>query len=72
MPDISMCKGSIGAYDCPLKNNCHRYTAKPDEFGQSFFVNPPFNRIKKDGEEVTCDYFWDNKGYKNERSTNKS
>ena len=49
MPDISMCPGT----DCPLKEMCHRYTAKPTAHVQSYFVDPPI----KDGE---CDYFWDN------------
>ena len=48
-PDITMCPGT----DCPLKETCYRYTAKPTQFSQSYFVDPPI----KDGE---CDYFWDN------------
>ena len=47
MPDITMCKGN----NCPHKEGCYRYTAKPDELAQSYFVNPPI----KDGK---CDYFW--------------
>jgi len=54
MPDISMCKGK----DCPLKENCYRYTATPSCY-QTFFVNPPYNREKRE-----CDYYWENKKYK--------
>ena len=39
---------------------CYRHTAKASDY-QSFFMNPP---IKKDG---TCDYFWDNEGYNNNK-----
>ena len=49
MPDITLCKGT----NCPLKERCYRYTAKPTQFSQSYFVDPPI----KDGE---CEYFWDN------------
>lgn len=49
-----MCKGK----DCPLKENCYRYTATPSCY-QTFFVNPPYNREKRE-----CDYYWENKKYK--------
>ena len=49
MSDISKCEGT----DCPLKKKCHRFTAKADKFGQSYFSEVPF----KDGK---CEYFWDN------------
>ena len=52
MPDISMCSGK----DCPMKQNCYRFTAKASDY-QSFFMNPP---IKEDG---TCDRYWLNDGY---------
>lgn len=47
MPDITMCKGN----NCPYKEGCYRYTAKPDKLAQSYFVNPPI----KDGK---CDHYW--------------
>lgn len=47
MPDIAMCKGD----DCPLKEKCYRYLAKPDHY-QSYFMIPPY----KDGK---CDHFWE-------------
>jgi hypothetical protein len=46
-PDITMCKGT----DCPAKESCYRHTAKPSEFWQSWFMEPPI----KDGK---CDMYW--------------
>lgn len=51
MTDITKCSWS----QCPLKHNCHRYTALADK-RQSYFIEPPI----KDGK---CEYFWDNKDY---------
>jgi len=45
MPDITMCSGA----NCPLKDECYRYTAEPSKFKQSYFMNPPI----KDGK---CEY----------------
>lgn len=50
MADISKCRG----IDCPLKENCVRYTA-PEGVWQSWFFDVP---IKEDG---TCDYYWEDK-----------
>ncbi len=47
MPDITMCPGT----DCPYKESCYRYTAKPSEYYQSYFMKPPF----KDDE---CEMYW--------------
>jgi hypothetical protein len=47
MPDITMCAGIY----CPIKDNCYRYTAKPNEYRQSYFLTPPY----KDGK---CEHFW--------------
>lgn len=52
MPDISMCEGR----DCPQKSLCYRFTAKPSEFRQSYFVEPP-------NEGAWCKYFWNNEGH---------
>ncbi len=49
--DITKCKGSIGATDCPYKDKCFRYTAKTDEYAQSYFMELPL----KDGK---CDHYW--------------
>jgi hypothetical protein len=46
MPDITMCKGT----NCPYKESCYRYTAKPNEY-QSYFIEPPF----KDDD---CKMYW--------------
>jgi len=47
MPDITMCSGE----GCPHKEQCYRFTAKPSEFSQSYFVEAPI----KDGK---CDHYW--------------
>jgi hypothetical protein len=46
MPDITMCPGT----NCPYKESCYRYTAKPNEY-QSYFIEPPF----KDDD---CKMYW--------------
>jgi hypothetical protein len=57
MTDITKCKGQIGATDCPYKENCYRYTAKADKYGQSYFIELPL----KDGK---CDHYWGKDGDK--------
>ena len=54
MPDISKCEGR----ECPLKENCYRFTATPSEFRQSYFEDPPYKVFEEDGNEVSCDYYW--------------
>lgn len=52
MPDIAMCWGD----NCPIKETCYRFTAKPSKWRQSFLAESP---IKEDN---TCEYFmeiWD-------------
>ena len=44
-----MCSGQ----DCPLKETCYRFTATPNEFSQSYFLNAPYNK-----ETKTCEYEW--------------
>lgn len=46
-PDITMCKGT----NCPAKESCYRYTAKPNEYYQSYFIESTI----KDGK---CDMYW--------------
>lgn len=41
MPDISMCWGK----DCPLKEECYRYLAKPSE-RQAYLCTPPYNAVE--------------------------
>jgi hypothetical protein len=46
-PDITMCQGT----NCPLKDSCYRYKAKPNKIWQSWFTESPI----KDGK---CDMYW--------------
>jgi hypothetical protein len=62
MPDISMCSGE----KCPLKENCYRFLAIPNEFRQSYFMNPPYNHQTNE-----CEYFWDNYLYQKIKDENK-
>lgn len=45
-PDITMCVGT----NCPQKETCYRYTAKPSDY-QYYFIDPPV----KDGK---CEMYW--------------
>jgi len=47
MPDITMCKGQ----NCPLKENCYRYKAKPSLY-QSYFMEAPFKNRE-------CNHYWE-------------
>ena len=49
MPDITMCPGG----NCPLKENCYRFTAKASEYHQSYFAEAPY-----DHEAKNCEYYW--------------
>ena len=51
MADIAMCEGT----DCPIKEQCERFTATPNEYRQSFFVTVPGK--SKDGW-FSCEMFW--------------
>lgn len=51
MTDIAKCKGG----DCPLKETCYRYIAPADEYAQSYFVDPPYDKEKEE-----CEYYWEN------------
>jgi hypothetical protein len=55
MPDVSMCMNK----ECPLKEKCYRFTATPNEHIQSYGMFEP-------DKEGKCDYYLNNKGYKNE------
>jgi len=58
MPDITMCAGG----DCPKKEDCYRYKAKPS-YLQTYFVEIPY-----DTEKQQCDAFWDNKPRENQKA----
>jgi hypothetical protein len=47
--DITMCKGT----NCPIKESCYRFTAKPEEY-QCWFTESPI----KDGK---CEMYWGEK-----------
>lgn len=57
MPDITMCQGVCKERKqaCPLRDNCWRYTARPSEYRQSYFIEAPFI-VEPDG--TSCGYFW--------------
>lgn len=57
MPDITKCHGQIGATDCPYKENCYRFTATADKYGQSYFIELPLKNNK-------CDHYWGKDGEK--------
>lgn len=42
-----MCKGD----NCPIKEECYRYTAKADELYQAYFSEPPI-------EDSKCEMYW--------------
>ena len=66
MVDICCCYGEDTKLDgdkvsktgeniCPLRDQCYRYTVKPDKHYQSYFVETPYDKKKK-----SCKYFWTN------------
>jgi hypothetical protein len=57
MADICMCPGEIEELNCPYKENCYRFTAKADKYGQSYFMELPLKNNK-------CDHYWGKDGEK--------
>jgi hypothetical protein len=57
MADITMCVGADEKRNliCPMRDKCYRFTAKSNEYRQSYFVVVPY-------EDPECAEFWDNKG----------
>ena len=49
MADITMCRGT----GCKLKESCHRFNAKANEYYQWYFEKPPHY---SEGEE--CNYYY--------------
>ena len=47
--DGTKCEGK----GCPLKETCYRFTAKDNEYGQSYFTETPYNK-----EKENCEYLW--------------
>ena len=74
MPDISCCQGG----SCLLRLNCHRYTVKPAEIGQTYFSDPPYkldfmfdeHQANLGVATLSCSYFWNNQDYKDEKPKN--
>jgi hypothetical protein len=52
MTDISKCEG----IDCPIRDKCRRFTAKPNEYWQSYIVQ---NELMGDYKNGKCDEFWE-------------
>ena len=50
MADMTLCKG----INCPMKEQCKRYTSTPNPLYQSYFTESPI----KDGK---CEMFWGDK-----------
>lgn len=57
MPDITKCHGQIKELNCHYKENCYRFTAKADKYGQSYFIELPLKNNK-------CDHYWGKDGEK--------
>lgn len=59
---MTMCQGT----DCPLRNDCYRYTAEPNPYRQSYFAETPLEKISFIGgpEQDWCDYFIKNEDEK--------
>ena len=55
MADITKCPGEKDKIVCPYKDQCYRFTAKADKYGQSYFMELPL----KDGK---CDHYWGDGG----------
>lgn len=52
MSDTTLCSGK----NCPLSSKCFRFLYKSNSERQSYFVEPPYDKVKKD-----CEYFYDRK-----------
>jgi len=55
MSDITKCDGK----DCPVKEQCYRFSATPHEFMQSYFTDSPGEIV--DGK-FQCDEYWGDNG----------
>ena len=52
MADITKCKG----INCPVKDNCYRYTARDSGFYQLWFIDD--NVGKMVDNKFSCDVYW--------------
>lgn len=63
MPDITMCSN----VNCPVREQCYRYRAKPDEHWQSYSDFEPETGADRDWNFVVkCEHFWDATRYPKE------
>ena len=49
MSDVTKCN----PINCPLKENCYRFTAPSNDMWQSYFTESPYNKETKE-----CEYLW--------------
>lgn len=52
MSDITKCPGT----DCPIKDNCYRFTVNSSEVWQAYFLEIP-GEMKDD--KFTCNMYWE-------------
>lgn len=60
MPDICMCRG----VNCPLKEDCYRYTREPNPYRQAYFdVIPAKIEVSVSSQRIfaDCEYFLSNR-----------
>jgi len=68
MADITMCEG----INCPLRHNCYRVNAIPNEFRQAYFIELPYDKNKgKCSEYWPEDYYDPNLILKPDKNENK-
>lgn len=66
MPDIAMCYDyepmltgpSKAVRVCPKAADCHRHTARPSQYRQSWFGSLPLTSL----DPFQCDYHWPTEG----------
>ena len=51
MADITKCNGD----NCPVKEQCYRFTADSSEYRQSWFAETPGKIVE---DKFTCDMYW--------------
>lgn len=50
--DITKCSGE----NCPVKEECYRFTAPADKFRQSYFLTSPIKTTEEG--ELDCEHYW--------------
>jgi hypothetical protein len=51
MSDIEKCTGK----DCPVKDDCKRFTAQGNDYYQSWLTIPPFKIVE---DKFKCEMYW--------------